>query len=267
MSRIAAAFKKCAAENRRAVIPYLTAGFPDEQTFVSVVSSFGKQGADIIEIGIPFSDPLADGPTIQYSSHHALQRGMTVAKTLSLLRQLRDKRPPLLIMSYLNPLLQFGFEKFVKQASGLGVAGLIIPDIIVEEAGPYETTSAKHGVDLIHLMAPTSSPQRQRQILQRSRGFVYLVSVMGVTGARRSLPRGLNTWIGDIKEQSSIPVAVGFGISGPDAARSVASVADGIIVGSAIIDILKNGENPSTAVQQATAFLGKLQAAVRRNGG
>jgi len=267
MSRIATAFHSARSDDRRAVIPYLTAGFPDDRTFLATLTAFAKQGADIIEVGIPFSDPLADGPTIQYSSQHALERGMTVDRTLNLLAKLPDPKPPLVIMSYLNPLLQFGFEKFVARAAEVGVAGLIIPDIICEEAGPFETTAAKHEIDLIHLMAPTSSPERQAQILKRSRGFVYLVSVMGVTGARRKLPPGLAAWIRDIKSKSSIPVAVGFGIAGPDAARLVSKAADGIIVGSAIIDILKNGNKPRAAVKQATEFLRTLEAAVRRSGG
>ena len=264
---IADAFARCAEERRRAVIPYLTAGYPTEGTFLATVNSFARAGADIIEIGLPFSDPLADGPTIQYSSQKALENGMTVARALSLLGELkRDSLPPLVIMSYLNPMLQFGIERFMKRAATVGVRGLIVPDIIVEEGRAVEEASRRVGIDLIYLMAPTSSPARQAMILRRSRGFVYLVTVTGVTGARTKLPSGLNAWIKNIRRRSSLPVAVGFGISGPEAARSVAKVADGVIVGSAIITMFKNGDRPTAQVERATSFLRSLQQAVRRPG-
>lgn len=154
----------------------------------------------------------------------------------------------------------------MKRAATVGVRGLIVPDIIVEEGRAVEEASRRVGIDLIYLMAPTSSPARQAMILRRSRGFVYLVTVTGVTGARTKLPSGLNAWIKNIRRRSSLPVAVGFGISGPEAARSVAKVADGVIVGSAIITMFKNGDRPTAQVERATSFLRSLQQAVRRPG-
>jgi tryptophan synthase alpha chain len=174
--------------------------------------------------------------------------------------------PPLVVMSYLNPLLQFGLDKFMQRAVAVGVRGIIVPDIIVEEGRAVEHAARQVDIDLIYLMAPTSSAQRQAMILKRSRGFVYLVSVTGVTGARTTLPPGLNAWICAVRKRSSVPVAVGFGISGPAAARSVARVADGVIVGSAIIDMFHNGDRPAAQVERATSFLRSLQQAVRRPG-
>lgn len=264
---IADAFTRCAHQHRRAVIPYLTAGYPTEATFLATVTAFAAAGADIIEIGLPFSDPLADGPTIQFSSQTALENGMTVDRALTLLSRLpKEALPPLVIMSYMNPLLQYGLGRFMKRAAAVGVRGLIVPDIIVEEGASVEEASRKAGIDLIYLMAPTSSAKRQALILSRSRGFVYLVSVTGVTGARTKLPPGLNAWIRDVRSHSTLPVAIGFGISGPEAARSVARVADGVIVGSAIIDIFRSEDSPAAQVERATTFLRNLQKAVRRPG-
>lgn len=264
---LAEVFAQCAAQERRALIPYLTAGYPTETTFLATVKAFARAGADIIEIGLPFSDPLADGPTIQHSSQTALERGMTVERALNLLGQLSpEPLPPLVIMSYYNPLLQFGLAAFMARAAAVGVRGLIVPDIIVEEGRAVEQAAAAAGIDLVYLLAPTSSARRQAMVLRRSRGFVYLVSVTGVTGARAALPPGLNAWIKKVKKQSRVPVAVGFGISGPAAAQSVARVADGVVVGSAIIDKFKNGDRPAAQVERATTFLRSLQKAVRRPG-
>ncbi|MEW5994510.1 MAG: tryptophan synthase subunit alpha [Candidatus Zixiibacteriota bacterium] len=265
MSSIGDVFNRCRAENRAALIPYLTAGFPSQKSFVSLLRSIAGVGADIIEIGIPFSDPLADGPTIQYSSQRALENGVTVDRTLQTLSRLETgSLPPLVIMSYLNPLLQYGLKKFARNAHKSGVRGLIVPDIIPEESADVEQACRTEGIDVIHLLAPTSTPDRQGMILRRSRGFVYLVSVTGVTGARRQLPRELNRWIADVKSRSPVPTAVGFGIARPEQAQHVAKVADGVIVGSAIIDILRNGSNPAGAVSSACKFVRQLKLAMYR---
>ncbi len=267
MRTLGEVFSQCRAEHRAALMPYLTAGFPSEDAFVAVMKSFKADGADIIEVGIPFSDPVADGPTIQYSSQLALEAGMTVGKTLRSLSHLCDGDfPPVVIMSYLNPLWQYGLDKFVRRARHTGVRGLIIPDIIPEEGVKLERLCRQHHLEVVYLLAPTSSPQRQRLILSRSRGFVYLVSVTGVTGARRRLAGSLTGWIREVKAQSTLPVAVGFGIARPDQAHKVARVADGVVVGSAIIDILRNGSDAAVAVNSARRFVRKLRQAMYHHG-
>jgi len=265
MMSISDVFAECRARRQTALIPYLTVGFPTEKMFLSLISSFVKSGADIIEIGIPFSDPLADGPTIQYSSQRALVNGITVDRTLQLLTQVDKRRSkPFVIMSYLNPLLQYGLERFARKARHVGVCGLIIPDLIVDESAGIEKICRRESIDMIHLLAPTTTPDRQKLILSRSRGFVYLVSVAGVTGAREKLPKELNRWITDVKRKSQLPVAVGFGISGPEQARQVARVADGVIVGSAIIDVIRNGSSTRKTIMAAQGFLGELKKALTK---
>jgi len=247
MMSISDVFAECRAHRRAALIPYLTAGFPTEKMFLSLVSTFADSGADIIEIGIPFSDPLADGPTIQYSSQRALVNGITVDRTLQLLTQVDKRRSkPFVIMSYLNPLLQYGLERFARKARRVGVCGLIIPDLIVDESAGIEKICRRESIDMIHLLAPTTTPDRQKLILSRSRGFVYLVSVT------------------DVKRKSQLPVAVGFGISGPEQARQVARVADGVIVGSAIIDVIRNGSSTRKTIMAAQGFLGELKKALTK---
>ncbi len=262
---IAEAFIKTATNGHRALIPYFTAGYPSEEEFIEIVSMCLQDGADIVEIGIPFSDPVADGPTIQYASQQALISGITTARTLELLHRLDNPLgKPMVIMSYLNPVLQYGLKTFIGDAYDAGVRGLIIPDLICDEAREIEKLSDCGGIDLIHLLAPTSTADRQEMILNRSRGFVYLVSVAGVTGARRDLPDDLNQWVTSVRDKSPIPVAVGFGISGPEQARRVSQVADGVIVGSAIINILKNGTSSRVRVRKAHQFVKQLKKAIAR---
>jgi tryptophan synthase alpha chain len=264
MSAISSKFRQCHRENRAALIPYVTAGYPNEKSFVALLKSFAQEGADLIEIGVPFSDPLADGPTIQYSSERALKRGVTLSNTFEALTKIKEATlPPLVMMSYLNPLLQYGVEKFARDAGQCGVRGVIVPDIIPEEGDFVSRACRNLRLDLIYLLAPTSTPERRQMILRKSRGFVYLVSITGVTGARKELPRELNQWIHEVKDQSTIPAAVGFGIAKPEQAHRVAQVADGVIVGSAIIDILRNGSS-NGAVKKASAFVRKLRRAVQR---
>ncbi|MGD8921963.1 MAG: tryptophan synthase subunit alpha [Candidatus Zixiibacteriota bacterium] len=262
---IADAFAKTTTNGHRALIPYFTAGYPSKEEFIDIVSMCLRDGADIVEIGIPFSDPVADGPTIQYASQQALISGITTEKTIEFLGELDNPHgKPLVIMSYLNPILQYGLKAFVSDAYNAGVRGLIIPDLICDEARDIEGVANGSGIDLIHLLAPTSTANRQRMILNRSRGFVYLVSVAGVTGARRDLPEHLNTWIRSVRDESPIPVAVGFGISNPEQAKQISQVADGVIVGSAIINILKNGTSSDARIKKAHRFVKQLKKAIAR---
>ncbi len=256
-------FEKCRKDKRTALMPYLTAGYPDDKTFLKLLKEIIKAGADMIEIGVPFSDPLADGKTIQSSSQIALQKGININKIFEKLGELENRyKGPLILMSYYNPVLQYGLSKFLNRATSIGGRGLIIPDIIPEEGKIIEKSCQVSGVDLIYLLAPTSNIQRRRLILKRSQGFIYLVSVAGVTGARKELPAQLNRWIGRIKSESRLPVCVGFGISDLSQAKSVAKVADGVIMGSAIIDIIKKSSGSQEAVSNVGRFIGQIRKGI-----
>ncbi len=257
---ISSAFEELRKNNKKALMPYLTAGYPDAKTFILLLKEIIKAGADMVEIGIPFSDPLADGKTIQSSSQIALQNGTNIDEIFRQLGELEDRyKVPLIIMSYYNPVLQYGISKFLKKSKTAGGFGLLIPDMIPDEGIAIENKCRTSGVDLIYLLAPTSSALRRKLILKRSQGFIYLVSVAGVTGARKSLPGKLNRWITQIKKESCLPVCVGFGISDLTQAKSVARVADGVIIGSAIIDIIKKSSGSQEAVSNVGRFIGKIR--------
>ena len=249
------------------MMPYLTAGFPDEKTFAALVVGFMKAGADLIEIGVPFSDPVADGRSIQYSSQRALQNGINVDKIFRMLAELsKTGAVPFILMSYYNPILSYGMSRFTREAKAVGVSGLIIPDMIPEEGQDAEAICASEGIDLIYLLAPTSGIDRRKNIIKRSRGFVYLVSVTGVTGGRKHLPGSLNSWVRRVKKESPLPVCVGFGISTPGQAKSIANVADGVIVGRAIIDLIKGETDSGRAVRKACGFIRSLKKAMNTGG-
>jgi len=234
----------------RALIPFITSGYPNKRQFNRLMNEFIGTGADIIEVGIPFSDPMADGKTIQFSSQKALENGVTIRSTLDNLSSLRDGRNvPIVLMSYLNPILSYGLKKFAKDASNCGVRGLIIPDLIPDEGAKIEQVCRKADIDLIYLLAPTSDDTRKRLILKRTHGFLYLVAIAGVTGARGSLPGNLSGWISSIKRESRYPVCVGFGISNGHQARTIGRYADGIIIGSAIIDIIRRSSANRAAIE------------------
>ncbi|MEE9443780.1 MAG: tryptophan synthase subunit alpha [candidate division Zixibacteria bacterium] len=263
MKSLTETFANCRRYSRKALMPFLTAGYPDERTFLKLLFEFQSSGADMVEIGIPFSDPLADGKTIQYSSHRALQQGINVVSIFRRLSQLNGSfRLPLIMMSYFNPIYHYGVDKFISRASSIGIKGLIIPDIIPEESGDLEYQCRQNNIDLIYLLAPTSNAKRTKLILRRSRGFVYLVTIAGVTGARDKLPADLVQWIKKIKKQSDIPVCSGFGISHKNQAATVSRVADGVIVGSAIIDIIRNSANPAQAVDETGKFIRQLRKGI-----
>ena len=260
MTSIGDTFEHCRRTDRKALMPFLTAGYPDGRSFVQLLRTFSESGADLIEVGIPFSDPMADGKTIQFSSRKALLNGVTVENTLASLSQLGESfDTPLIIMSYYNPIYSYGFKRFLQRARLAGVRGLIIPDLIPEEGTAVERLCRSHRIDLIYLLAPTTQAQRRRMVVGRSRGFVYLVSVTGVTGARKSLPGYLNKWISDVKTECRLPVCVGFGIADVQQAVTVSEKADGVIIGSAIIDIIRRAPEPRQAVTRVRTFLKQLR--------
>lgn len=239
MSRLAAAFTQRRAA---ALIAYLTVGYPDLEASLEAVPLLVDNGADIVELGIPFSDPLADGVTIQQASFAALKNGVTPARCLEMARTLRARlEVPLVFLSYFNPIWRFGPARFCAQAAGAGVDGLIIPDLPPDEGGELEATAARHGLDLIYLLAPTSTEGRIREVARRSRGFIYLVSVTGVTGPRQSLPPDLPAFVARVRRAATQPLCVGFGIATPEQAAAVARLADGVIVGSRLVQIMGSG--------------------------
>ena len=237
MSRIASVFSQ---PTHKALIPYITVGYPSIEATLKVVPLLAQGGADIVELGIPFSDPLADGVTIQKASFHALQNGVTPELCLEIARRLsQEVEIPLVFMTYFNPVFSYGLEEFCAACSKSGVDGLIIPDLPPEEGTALEAITRKQGLDLIYLLAPTSTEERIRLVASRSRGFIYLVSVSGVTGARDRLPLNLEAFVTRVRGITKQPLCVGFGISTPEQAKQVARVADGVIVGSRIIQLME----------------------------
>ncbi len=237
MSRIAKVFQK---PGHKALIPYITAGYPNLDTTLQAVPLLETNGADIIELGIPFSDPLADGATIQESSYQALQNGVSTVTCLDIARQIRTKsQVPLVFMTYYNPVLNYGLENFCRDSVAAGVDGLIVPDLPPEEGDTLENAAKEQGLDLIYLLAPTSTTERISLVAAKSHGYIYLVSVAGVTGARDTVPPDLKAFVERVRRVTKLPLCVGFGISNPQQAKQVAEIADGVIVGSRLIQLMK----------------------------
>jgi len=257
LDRIAAAFATARAEGRAALMPYYTVGFPDLATSEAVIQAIAGAGADLIELGIPFSDPIADGPTIQYSTNAALQAGASVARCFETAAHLRANglMQPFLAMGYYNPILAYGPERFAADAAKAGIDGFIVPDLPLEESEQLAAAARLQQQALAFLLAPTSPPERVAAVASHSTGFVYLVSVTGVTGARRSLPTDLAEFVGRVRAVTDTPIAVGFGISTPGQAERAAKLADGVIVGSALINAVRAGSNAPDA---AAAFVRSL---------
>jgi tryptophan synthase alpha chain len=261
---IAQTFAQNRINGKKALIPFLTSGFPDRHTFKELMIAISNSGADLMEIGIPFSDPLADGPTIQRSSQRALALGVNIERTFDYIDGLSDLTTPIVLMSYFNPIHHYGIEKFVKSARHLRIAGLIVPDLIPEEGRELESLCHSNQIDLIYLLSPTSSNDRADMILDHSKGFVYLVTVAGVTGSRNKLPDYLSAWIKRIKRKSPLPACVGFGISTVGQARQVARYADGVIVGSALIDIILSAGTKKQMVLESSKFIRTLKEGLDR---
>jgi len=240
-----------------ALMPYFTIGYPDYETSLNVIEACVQAGADLIELGVPFSDPLADGPTIQHSTQIALENGITVKRCLEAVTELRSRGVsiPLILMGYVNPVMAYGLEKVAAEAAQAGASGFIIPDLPPEEAGELHALCQQHGLDLIFLLPPNSSDERIRFVTEQSTGFVYLVSVLGITGEREALPAELAEFVERVRAQTEKPLAVGFGISTPEQAAAVGEIANGVIVGSALIQAAGQAENPAEAARQFVSSL------------
>ena len=246
MSRIAAAFDRMRDERRVGLVTYVTAGDPSLERTADVVCALDRAGADVIEVGVPFSDPLADGPVIQRACERALAAGATLGSILDVIGAVRSSvRAPIVLFSYANPIYRMGFGTFSARAAAAGVDGVLTLDIPVEEAGPIRAALLDHDLDPIYLLSPTTTAERARQAGELGRGFLYLISRAGVTGARASLADGLTAMAARARELSRLPLAVGFGLSRPEHVRAVAAVADAAVVGSALVSVIAEaGDTP-----------------------
>jgi tryptophan synthase alpha chain len=245
MGRIERAFARARDENRAAFVPYLTAGFPDEGAFLEVAQSFLEVG-DVLEVGLPYSDPLGDGPTVQRASERVLAQGMTTQKTFELIRQLRaNSDKAIVLMTYYNPIYCYktGEAGFLHDLKAAGADGIILPDLPPDEADTLIPAAREIDLDTVFLVAPTSTEARIKTVTEACRGFIYAVSVTGVTGARTALPQDVPDLVGRVKAVSDLPVAVGFGVSSAETAKPVAAVADGVVVGSALVSAVGEGKD------------------------
>jgi tryptophan synthase alpha chain len=264
MRAIEATFARLRADGSRALVAYLMAGDPDLDTTGRLVEEVARRGADVIELGLPFSDPLADGPTIQRAGARALARGASLRTLLPMLAGLRGRlTAPLCLMTYANPLYRHGLERAAADAAGAGLAGLIVPDLPLEESAPLARAANGAGLDLVLLASPTSGPARLRRIARQSQGFVYLVPVTGITGERTALPPDLVALVRDMRAVTTKPICVGFGISTPAQVAEVVRYADGAIVGSAIVRLVEQHRDDTDLVRAVGDFIADLKAATR----
>jgi tryptophan synthase alpha chain len=267
-SSLGETFERLRGRGARALVAYFTAGDPSLEATRRLVLEAARRGADVIELGVPFSDPLADGPVIQRAGMRALERGTSLPRVLETVAALRaETGVPLVLFTYYNPVLAFGLKAFARTAADAGVDGVLVVDLPPEEAGPLAAEAAAAGLDLVHFVAPTSTPERVRLIARRSRGFIYLVSLTGVTGERGELPRDLADQIRTLRLVTTTPVCVGFGISRPEQVAAVGRLADGVIVGSAIVRLVEERADSPTLVDDVGRFIAELKAALPVGGG
>ena len=264
--RIASMFEAARARHEAALVTYLMAGDPDLATSKAAALACAEAGADLVEIGMPFSDPIADGPTIQLAAERALAAGTTVADALAVAAHLRARSDVrVALMGYVNPVLAYGLPRFFRDAARAGVDAIILPDVPPEESGELRRLGDAAGVKMVFLLAPTSTEARRRAAAEAATGFLYFVSVTGVTGARRALPADLAAQLALVREAAEVPVVVGFGVSTPPQAHEVARVADGVVVGSAIVARIARGGTRRERVARVQRFVRGLKRAMRRS--
>jgi tryptophan synthase alpha chain len=265
MGRIKKTFAELKKRGEAALIPFITAGDPDLPTTLKIMRALERGGADCIELGIPFSDPTADGPTIQRSSERALRGPVSLPAIFRMVREFRaGSQVPVILFGYYNPIFCFGVEKFAREAAAAGVDGILCVDLPPEESGELQRWTDAAGLDLIFLLSPTSGPERVRRVARNGRGFIYYVSVTGVTGARRSMDDGVRAQVARVRKVSSLPVGVGFGISTPEQAAWIASFADAAVVGSALVERIEKTKGSDAKAKQAGRFIAQLKGAIRR---
>lgn len=264
MSKIDDVFQRLKKEESAALMPFLPAGDPNLEMTREFILEMEKNGADIIELGVPFSDPLADGPTIQRSSQRALSGGVTLTKILAFLKELRKETSvPIVLMGYYNPIFHYGVERFAQDAREAGADGVIVPDLPPEEAGDLIQAARKVGLDTIFLLAPTSTRERIERVVEVSRGFVYYVSLTGVTGERGELALDIGPSLTKIRDVTPMPICVGFGISTADHVQSVSRLAEGVIVGSAVVSLIEKEQNKPDCPVRVGAFIRELRQATK----
>ena len=260
MTRIGKLFDSLKQEGRKGFIAYLTAGDPTPARTPELVEALVRGGADLIELGVPFSDPIADGPVIQRAGERALAAGMTLAGVLEIARQIRRKSEvPLLLFTYLNPVVRYGLDRLAKDAAASGIDGCLLTDASVEEAHDYVGAMHQHGLDTVFLAAPTSTERRLKLVAQYSTGFVYLVSRMGVTGERDSLSQAAAPLISAMRAVTNLPLAVGFGISRPEHVAQAALQADAVVVGSALVRVIEEHANSPRLAEELESFVHQLR--------
>jgi tryptophan synthase alpha chain len=264
MGRIEDKFAELRQRGEAALIPFIPAGDPDLRTSLAILRALEKGGADLIEVGVPFSDPTADGATIQRSSQRALRRALPLPKILSMIKEFRrGSTLPLVLFGYFNPFFHYGLKKFCREAAGAGADGILCVDLPPEESGELKQWSDGLGLDVIFLLSPTSGPDRIRQAASHGSGFIYYVSVTGVTGARPKLDGELRSQVARVRRSTSLPVGVGFGISTPEQAAWISRFADAAVVGSALVQVIENARTRKEKAEQAGRFVARLKTAMR----
>jgi tryptophan synthase alpha chain len=262
MNRIDQKFKDL--KKKKAFIAFITAGDPNLKITEELVYAFERNGVDIVELGVPFSDPLADGPTIQASSQRSLKKGTNLNKILDTVNRIRQRSQiPIALMTYYNPIFRYGEDKFIRDALKYGVDGVIIPDLPPEEAGNFTRTAKKSGLATVFFLAPTTTRQRMKRIIYAATGFVYYVSLTGVTGAHKSFSNKNTSNIRSAKRMTNKPICVGFGVSTPTQVRSVAQMADGVIVGSAIVNQIEKNRGKKNLVKNVSRFVWSLSKGLK----
>ena len=263
MSRIGPTFDLLQREGKKALIPFITAGYPNLAITEKLIFEVEKHGADILELGVPFSDPMADGPVIQYSSECSLAQGTNLKMILKLVQKVRLKTSlPIILMGYYNPFFSYGVQRFCADAKRAGVDGMLVVDLPPEEATEMKSHADAAGLDLIFLLAPTSNDDRIKLIVKNSSGFIYYVSLTGVTGVRTRLDRDIRGQVEKIKKITHLPIGVGFGISTPRQAQKVAKWADAVVVGSAVIKTIQQSKTSSAIVTNVGQFISSLRKAI-----
>ncbi|GAA0701033.1 tryptophan synthase subunit alpha [Vreelandella titanicae] len=264
-SRLEHCFAALKQQNRPALVSYLTAGDPDAETSRRLLHGLPKAGVDIIELGMPFSDPMADGPAIQKAALRALNNGQTQAKTLEMVRRFReeDSTTPIVLMGYYNPIYCYGVERFLTDAAKAGVDGLIVVDLPPEHDEELCQPAAQHNIDFIRLATPTTDAKRLPKVLANASGFIYYVSVAGVTGGSAPTPERLEGAVAGLREHTELPIAVGFGIRTAEQAATIGRFSDAVVVGSALVDCIENANTPDEAVERVHGLVSELAESVR----
>ncbi|WP_447926541.1 tryptophan synthase subunit alpha [Vreelandella sp. EE27] len=265
-SRLQNCFAALKEDNRPALVSYLTAGDPDADTSRRLLHGLPEAGVDIIELGMPFSDPMADGPAIQKAALRALEGGQTQAKTLEMVRRFREENAttPIVLMGYYNPIFCYGVERFLTDAARAGVDGLIVVDLPPEHDDELCQPAARHGIDFIRLATPTTDAKRLPTVLANASGFIYYVSVAGVTGAGAATPENVERAVADLKRHTRLPIGVGFGIRTPEQAATIGRFSDAVVVGSALVDRIEQASTGDEAVSEVHGLVRELAASVRR---